>query len=103
MSLLAMQRTFLDFLLDQPTDIPVAVNGGAGPGLAVYHNAYSAQLIACLKDSYERLWAITESASPIRSTPSIPKIRKSRRLRHWIGRYDARSTVPMRRHLIPRA
>lgn len=52
-----MQRTFLDFLLDQPTDIPVAVNGGAGPGLAVYHNAYSAQLIACLKDSYERLWA----------------------------------------------
>ncbi|MGK0489950.1 HvfC/BufC family peptide modification chaperone [Sphingomonas echinoides] len=57
MSLLAMQRTFLDFLLDQPTDIPVAVNGGAGPGLAVYHNAYSAQLIACLKDSYERLWA----------------------------------------------
>jgi len=52
-----MQRTFLDFLLDQPSDIPVAVNGEAGPGLAVYHNAYSAQLIAGLKDSYERLWA----------------------------------------------
>ena len=35
MSLLALQRTFLDFLLDQPTEIPVAVNGGAGPGRAV--------------------------------------------------------------------
>ncbi len=52
-----MQRTFLDFLLDQPTDLPVAVSGSAGPGLAVYHNAYRAQLVACLKDSYERLWA----------------------------------------------
>ncbi|WP_242138781.1 DNA-binding domain-containing protein [Sphingomonas sp. TREG-RG-20F-R18-01] len=57
MSLLALQRTFLDFLLDQPTDLPVAVGGSAGPGLAVYHNAYRAQLVACLKDSYERLWA----------------------------------------------
>lgn len=57
MSLLALQREFLDFLRDEPSDMPVAVNGDAGPGLAVYHNAYSAQLIACLKDSYERLWA----------------------------------------------
>ncbi|MGY2733762.1 HvfC/BufC family peptide modification chaperone [Sphingomonas sp. UYP23] len=57
MSLLALQRTFLDFLLDQPTDLAVAVSGSAGPGLAVYHNAYRAQLVACLKDSYERLWA----------------------------------------------
>ncbi|WP_010217740.1 HvfC/BufC N-terminal domain-containing protein [Sphingomonas sp. PAMC 26621] len=57
MSLLALQRTFVDFLLDQPTDLPVAVSGSAGPGLAVYHNAYRAQLVACLKDSYERLWA----------------------------------------------
>jgi len=57
MSLLSLQREFLDFLLDQPSDIPVAVNGDSGPGLAVYHNAFRAQLVACLKDSYERLWA----------------------------------------------
>lgn len=57
MSLLALQRDFLGFLLNQPSNIPVAVNGNGGPGLAVYHNAYSAQLVACLKDSYERLWA----------------------------------------------
>ncbi|WP_010184656.1 HvfC/BufC N-terminal domain-containing protein [Sphingomonas sp. PAMC 26605] len=57
MSLLALQRDFLGFLRNEPSDIPVAVNGNGGPGLAVYHNAYSAQLVACLKDSYERLWA----------------------------------------------
>lgn len=57
MSLLALQRNFLNFLLDHPSDIPVAVDGDGGPGLAVYHNAYSAQLVACLRDSYERLWA----------------------------------------------
>lgn len=57
MSLLALQRDFLSFLLDQPTEIPVAVGGDTGPGLVVYHNAYRAQLVACLKDSYERLWA----------------------------------------------
>lgn len=57
MSLLALQRTFLAFLLDQPTELPVCVSGSAGPGLAVYHNAYRAQLVACLKDSYERIWA----------------------------------------------
>lgn len=57
MSLLSLQRDFLSFLLDRPTEIPVAVYGDAGPGLSVYHNAYRAQLVACLKDSYERLWA----------------------------------------------
>jgi len=57
MSLLALQRNFLDFLLNEPSDIPVAVGGDGGPGLAVYHHAYRAQLVACLKDSYERLWA----------------------------------------------
>lgn len=57
MSLLALQRDFLGFLSDQPSDIAVAIGGNGGPGLAVYHNAYGAQLVACLKDSYERLWA----------------------------------------------
>lgn len=57
MSLLALQQNFVDFLLDRPTDIHAAVSGRGEAGLAVYHNAYSAQLVACLKDSFERLWA----------------------------------------------
>ncbi|TXI84146.1 MAG: DUF2063 domain-containing protein [Cupriavidus sp.] len=57
MSLLSLQRDFIGYLLDQPSEIPVSVGGDAGPGLAVYHNAYSSQLVDCLKDSYERLWA----------------------------------------------
>jgi len=57
MSLLHLQREFLEHLLDRPSDIPAAVSGDAGLGLAVYHNAYSGQLVECLKDSYERLWA----------------------------------------------
>ncbi|MBS0503019.1 MAG: putative DNA-binding domain-containing protein [Proteobacteria bacterium] len=57
MTLLDLQRDFLGFLLDEPSDIPVAVGGSSGPGLAVYHNAYGGQLVECLKDSYERLWA----------------------------------------------
>ena len=57
MSLLELQRDFLGYLFDRPNDIPVAVRGDGEPGLAVYHNAYSAQLVACMKDSYERLWA----------------------------------------------
>jgi len=33
MSLLDLQRGFIGFLLDQPSEIPVAVDGDAGPGL----------------------------------------------------------------------
>ena len=57
MMLLDLQRDFLDFLLDRPSDMPIAVGGQDGPGLAVYHHAYRAQLVDCLKDSYDRLWA----------------------------------------------
>lgn len=57
MSLIDLQRDFLGHLLDQPSDIPFVVKGGDGAGLAVYHNAYRGQLVACLKDSYERVWA----------------------------------------------
>ena len=56
MSLLALQHDFRDFLLDSPHGAKIAV-GDNGAGLAVYHNAYRAQLVDCLKDSYERLWA----------------------------------------------
>ena len=32
MTLLDLQRDFLGFLLDEPSDIPVAVGGSSGPG-----------------------------------------------------------------------
>jgi hypothetical protein len=57
MTLAELQRTFLDHLLDRPNAVAGALGDDAAPGLAVYHHAYRAQLIACLKDSYERLWA----------------------------------------------
>lgn len=56
MSLRDLQRDFIQHLLDEPNTVAAAVHGD-GLGLAVYHNAYGAQLVDSLKDSYERLWA----------------------------------------------
>jgi len=56
-SLLDLQRAVIGHLLGEPGDMAAALGADAGPGLAVYRNAYAAQLVDCLKDSYERLWA----------------------------------------------
>jgi hypothetical protein len=56
MSLRDLQRDFILHLIDEPSSIAAAIHGDEH-GLAVYHNAYSAQLVDSLKDSYERLWA----------------------------------------------
>jgi len=61
MSLVEAQRAFRAYLLDQPDAglpaMPSLVPDRAVDGLAVYHNAYRAQLVAALKDSFERTWA----------------------------------------------
>jgi len=58
MSLLELQRQFCAHLLDAPSPIAERIAGDSGAsGLAVYHHAYRAQLVACLGDTYEKLWA----------------------------------------------
>jgi hypothetical protein len=58
MSLIDLQRQFCAHLLDAPNAIADQVAGeSAELGLAVYHHAYRAQLVACLADTYEKLWA----------------------------------------------
>lgn len=56
MSLMALQSGFRDCLLGAG-DTPPGLSGRAGPGVAVYHHAYRAQLVACLRDTFERTWA----------------------------------------------
>ena len=57
MSLLALQRGLRDHLLAERGAEPAGVGPNAGAGLAVYHHAYRAQLIACLRDTYEKTWS----------------------------------------------
>lgn len=57
MSLLSLQRDFRGYLLDEANQLDASVSAQAAVGLYVYHNAYRAQLVSALKDSYERLWA----------------------------------------------
>jgi hypothetical protein len=58
MSLLDLQRQFRAHLLDAPSPIAEHISGDSpASGLAVYHHAYRAQLVACLGDTYEKLWA----------------------------------------------
>jgi hypothetical protein len=58
MSLLELQRQFRAHLLDVQSPIADRLGGGSAElGLAVYHHAYRAQLVACLGDTYEKLWA----------------------------------------------
>jgi len=54
MSLLDTQRGFRDHIL-AGTDAPLP--GAPERGLAVYRHAYRAQLIASLRDTYEKTWA----------------------------------------------
>lgn len=51
-----MQRDFHRHLVDVSGGIDDWV-GGAAPGLAVYHNAYRAQLIDCLAETYKQTHA----------------------------------------------
>jgi hypothetical protein len=58
MSLLELQRQFRAHLLDDASPIADQLQGDSPDlGLAVYHHAYRAQLVACLCDTYEKLWA----------------------------------------------
>lgn len=57
MTLLALQRDFRSWLLARDGAIRPRIANDAAPGLAVYHHAYRAQLVAALKDSFERTWA----------------------------------------------
>src|SRR5882724_6446222 len=57
MNLLALQREIRDHLLHGRPDVGRLVRGEAAPRLAVYHNAYRMQLLACLRDTYEKTHA----------------------------------------------
>ena len=57
MSLLLIQRGMRDHLLCGSPFIAVCERGDEARGLAVYHHAYRAQLVACLRDTYEKVWA----------------------------------------------
>jgi hypothetical protein len=56
MSLLARQRELRDHILGV-AGAPSGLSARAAPGLAVYHHAYRTQLVACVRDTYERTWA----------------------------------------------
>ena len=55
MTLRDLQQALVDHLLTGDPQIAQRVARPAG--LEVYHHAYRAQLIACLRDTYERVWA----------------------------------------------
>jgi hypothetical protein len=55
MTLKELQRALVDHLLNGDRRISERVRRQSG--LEVYHHAYRAQLIACLRDTYERVWA----------------------------------------------
>ncbi len=57
MSLLALQRGLKQHILGAVPGEGGAYRGDAAAGLAVYHNAYRVQLVACLRDTYEKTWA----------------------------------------------
>ncbi|KRA76395.1 hypothetical protein ASD89_01375 [Caulobacter sp. Root656] len=57
MSLLAVQRGLRDHILVGGGDRPTGVAAGGEAGLAVYRHAYRAQLVACLRDTFEQTWS----------------------------------------------
>jgi hypothetical protein len=56
-SLLSLQRGLKDHILNGAPAIAPHLKGDPSAGLKVYHNAYRAQLVACLRDTYEKTWA----------------------------------------------
>lgn len=57
MTLLATQRGFIAHLLATDEAVPTEWDAPMRAGMAVYRNAYRARLIACLRESFEQLWA----------------------------------------------
>lgn len=57
MSLLSLQREFRAVLLDDARPAAADFGADSAAGYRVYHHAYRAQLVAALRDSYERLCA----------------------------------------------
>ncbi len=54
MTLAQIQRDFCAFIVAAKPDIEPAIAVDAHRGLAVYHHAFRATLIACLRDTYEK-------------------------------------------------
>lgn len=57
MTLLDLQRAFRSHLVDEPGEILGHLRPDGLEGLGVYYNAYRVQLVAALRDSFERTWA----------------------------------------------
>ena len=57
MTLHSLQRGLVDHLLRGTGEIANDIRGDAAPRLAVYHNAYRMQLLACLRDTFEKTWS----------------------------------------------
>jgi hypothetical protein len=57
MSLLSLQRGLKAQILGEAPGQDPAYGGDGAAGLSVYHNAYRAQLVACLRDTFEKTWA----------------------------------------------
>jgi hypothetical protein len=57
MNLLALQRSMREHLIRGSDEIRAQIRGDPSPRLAVYHHAYRAQLVDCLRDTFERVWA----------------------------------------------
>jgi hypothetical protein len=53
MNLETLQADFCAYLRDRPNAIEPQITGD----LAVYHHAYRAQLLACLRDTFEKTWS----------------------------------------------
>ncbi len=53
MKLLQLQEQFRNHLLDRPSGIAAVVKGD----IDVYHYAYRAQLLNCLKDTFDKTWS----------------------------------------------
>lgn len=85
MNLARMQRDFTAWLVDAPNQVARHLGTTAGDGLAVYHNAYRAQLVDCLRDIHEKCaaWLGEEAfaAAALRHIEMCPP-------RSWtLGRY----------------
>ena len=56
MNLLTLQRNLRNHLIQGSEDIGREIRGDSSARLAVYHHAYRAQLMDCLRDTFERVW-----------------------------------------------
>jgi hypothetical protein len=53
MNLQALQTDFCAYMLDRPNALEPEIDGD----LAVYYHAYRAQLLTCLRDTFEKTWS----------------------------------------------